>query len=133
MFNELHKSPEILSWKFTSGTNLRHEDEDRHLQIIKKLYDYTKDEFKRLEKVQALRGKRKEKFEKETEICLFEFFYWYRIKANYRDLEYLDSDIGVNEFYEYYSAYYGTIINVFSALVEEINRLSQIRFGKPLF
>lgn len=133
IFNSIYCTKEVHRFRFQSGINLKNEDKSRHLQIVKKLYEYTKDDYKRQLNLMSLRGGKKATFEKNTKICLFEFFYWYRIKANYRDLEYLEADVKVEDFYNYYSNYYKLIVNVSTALKNEINRLSKIRLSKTLF
>ncbi|MEO6508675.1 MAG: hypothetical protein ABIO02_01870 [Patescibacteria group bacterium] len=132
--NEIYKCTDIKLWKFKAGNNLATlYQKDRDKQLIKKLLEYAKDEFKRKSKSNSLRGKEKIKFENQTNISLIDFFYWYRIKVNYRDLEFLDSNINEDQFYWYYKNYYQCSCSFYGALVTEINRLSTIRLSRKIF
>ena len=66
-------------------------DEDRYKQIMRKLHDYAKEEFKRTRNIKRLTGGKKQAFDSKA-ICLADFFYWYRIKSNYRDLQFIASE-----------------------------------------
>ena len=134
VFNKVYRIPEINEWKFRSGNNLatvNHQDRDK--QLIKKLQEYSRDEFKRSNKKKSLRGSLKDQFERQTKISLCDFFYWYRIKVNYRDLEFLDSSADELQFYLFYQHYYKCTYNFYMAFVKEINRLSQIRLSRNLY
>lgn len=133
-FNKVYNTSEINQWRFRSGNNLAtiyHQDRDK--QLIKKLHEYAKDEFKRSNKKKSLRGTLKTQFERQTKVSLCDFFYWYRIKVNYRDLEFLDSTIDDLQFYLFYQHYFKCTHNFYIALVKEINRISKIRLNKEIF
>jgi len=105
-FNQIYTATGIDQWKFEPGNNLRTVLQiDRDKQIVKKLLNYSKEEFRRRNK-KIINGKNKIKFYSQTKISLIGFFYWYRIKINYRDLEFLDSKVNESLFYEYYKNYY---------------------------
>ncbi|MFA6016465.1 MAG: hypothetical protein WC744_00010 [Patescibacteria group bacterium] len=132
-FNQVYTAAEIDQWKFEPGNNLRTVLQiDRDKQIVKKLLNYSKEEFRRRNK-RTISGKNKSLFYNHTKISLIGFFYWYRIKVNYRDLEFLDSKVNESLFYEYYKNYYLASKRFYTAFVREINRLANIRFGKELF
>ena len=132
--NNIYSPSEIYEWKFEAGSNLSvMDDENRDKQIVKKLCEYCKQDFKWNINKKSLRGRNKEEFYEKTKISLFDFFYWYRIKVNYRDLEFLDSDVGESQFYYYYKNYYEATDQFFNAFTKEINRLSIIRFDKEMF
>lgn len=59
------------------------------------------------------------------EFCLLDYFYWMRIKANYRDIDFLDFDNDVNEddSYEYLTYYIRSTDQYSSALSAAITRL----------
>ena len=61
---------------------------------------------------------------------LCEFFYWYRIKANYRDLEFLNKDISGYKFSEFYRNYFELTLTFFNTFKNLINALAKIRLGK---
>ncbi len=61
-----------------------------------------------------------------------EFFYWYRIKSNYRDLEFLDKDIDDKQFRNFYKNYFELTISFYEALKKLINVLSKIRLDKEI-
>lgn len=133
-FNRIYKADEINSWNFKCGRNLVLIDEGtRDKQIIKKLYSYAKDEYKRKGKIKSLRGIRNDEFIRCTEIALLDFFYWYRIKVNYRDLEFIDSSIHEDNFYSFYRSYFIYTSRITKAIRAEINRIAKIRIGTELF
>ncbi len=138
-FNKLYTCYDILKWKFKSGANIRHtnvDDEERYMQIIKKLANYSQEEFKRKKKIKNLRKivdkKLHSNFLLTNKIGICEFFYWYRIKANYRDLEYLNENIGDYKFKELYCNYYELTLSFYRAFKVLINTIAKIRFGKDI-
>ncbi|MFA5249480.1 MAG: hypothetical protein WC397_02995 [Candidatus Paceibacterota bacterium] len=58
-------------------------------------------------------------------LMLIDFFYWYRIKANYRDLDYIDFENGITEIEvrTYIEAYYNTYTMYRSQLLRKIGML----------
>lgn len=137
-FNHLYTYEEVKDVKFEKGGNLRKEQniEKSTKHLIKKLFEYKVEEFKRENKIKDLRKKKaREKVNKYLSkefTNLIEFFYWYRIKANYRDLNFLKEDVGSDQFYNYFENYYLATINFYEALKKLINELSQKRFRKEL-
>jgi hypothetical protein len=132
LLNQVYKSSDILGWKFPAGTNLRATDTERYKQLVKKLYEYAKEDFKRNKKIKQLRGGLKDEFNNKTRFTISDFFYYYRIKANYRDLEFLDENLDTSKFVEFYESYYLLTMNFYKALIDLINSLSNIRLGKSL-
>ncbi len=132
LINEVYKIKKILNWSSPQkGSNLERIKVDpqiRYLQIIKKLAKYRKDEYKRRSKIKNLRGKNKNEFE-NSKINICEFFYLYRIKSNYRDLEFLSRDIDTNEFINFYNNYFELTQNFYNAFIHFINYLLEIRIG----
>lgn len=137
--NSLHKAKDALSWTADIAANIKFVNVDkneRFLQIIKKIATYSLDEFKRIEKIANFRTKqsrrKKNNFLQNTYVNIIEFFYWYRIKSNYRDLEFLDRGVDEDSFKNFYQDYY-ELTRIFSkALGIFINDLSQKRLGKEI-
>lgn len=62
----------------------------------------------------------KQQFILKEQLMLIDFFYWYRIKANYRDLDYIDFENGItaNEVLEYIKMYYQTF-NIYREILKK--------------
>ena len=138
-FNNIYKAEDILKWKAKSGANIKRNSPDyaeRFNQILKKLVNYKLEEFQRQKKIPNFRNKtdrkKKEDFISKTDINLCEFFYWYRIKANYRDLEFLDKDIDIMDFKNFYSDYFDLTVSFYNAIKDVINKLALQRIGRKL-
>jgi len=137
-FNQFYPCREIINWKPKSGSNIKLVDvnpEERFKQVIKKLAVYSKGEFMRSKSLKDSRSnKNKEllnKFLDTKEISICEFFYWYRIKANYRDLEYLNKDnISDEQFKTFYCSYYELTKNFYKGFKDLINNIAKVRLGK---
>ena len=67
----------------------------------------------------------RDQFISRENICMLDFFYWYRIKANYRDLDYIDFENGISEseVLEYIEAYNKAFELYRELLVGEIKRI----------
>jgi len=132
--NTNHKIGAILKRKAPSGANLKRiniNQQTRYYQVLKKLAKYRLDEYKRTKGIKHLSGKKKNEFV-SSEISINEFFYLYRIKSNYRDLEFLSKDIDKHEFVDFYSNYFSLSLNYYNAFKSFINNLSTIRLGEKL-
>lgn len=133
-FNNVYKAENISSWDFNCGDNLSLiDDGNRDRQLIKKLLAYSKEEYKRKERIKSLRGIRKQIFMNKTEVALLDFFYWYRIKVNYRDLEFIDSAIHDDNFFNFYRSYFICTSRITRAIRSEINRIAIARLGHEIF
>ncbi|PIN89449.1 hypothetical protein COU60_03575 [Candidatus Pacearchaeota archaeon CG10_big_fil_rev_8_21_14_0_10_34_76] len=137
-FNHLYTYEEVKDVKFDKGENLREEQDTEKLtkRLIKKLIEYKIEEFKRENKIKDLR-KKKERLKLSEYLSkeltnLFELFYLFRIKTNYRDLDFLKEDVGSTQFYNYFENYYLATINFYEVLKSLINELSQKRFNEEL-
>ncbi|MFA5112911.1 MAG: hypothetical protein WC529_01295 [Candidatus Margulisiibacteriota bacterium] len=135
-FNRLVNIREALKLKIKSGSNIKRSPvdvEERLTQIFKKLANYSIEEFRRTNRIKTLHNKKSKamysKYIDESFISLFDFFYWYRIKANYRDLEYLNKDIHDEQFKEYFLSYYGLLVNLYKPLGVLINKIAMVRIG----
>jgi len=137
-FNHLYTHQEVKDLKFDKGENLKEEQNIEKLTkcLVKKLIAYKVEEFRRNEKISSLK-KKKDKLKIEAYLSkeltnLFELFYLLRIKTNYRDLDFLEEDVGSIQFYSYFENYYLATINFYKALKNPINDLSKKRFEKDL-
>lgn len=129
-FNQMHEGVELLEWKGSTGSRLKRSGQDQKemlLSVLKKIQTYKVEDFRRKNGIENLRLKvNKEnikQFLSKNRTSLIEFFYWYRIKANYRDLEFLDKNISADHFNDYYLSYYTLTNNMYWAFKKEINRL----------
>jgi len=139
LFNCVYLCLDVRNIKSNPGENLRKNTfniDARCKQILKKLVDYKVDDFKREKNIPNFRKKKhqaeRDNFLKSNYVSIFEFFYWYRIKANYRDLEFLDTDIASPSFQDYYNYYFNLTMNTQAAFKQLINKLSKIRFNKEI-
>jgi len=136
-FNKVYtgKEIEVMSiWTSLSGESLKKIafiEDHRHNHIIKKIIEYRKEEFRRVKGVKSINGKSKVEFQK-SRINLSDFFYCWRIKANYRGMEFLDKDIPDYKFRDYYNSYVGFTNNYFKCLKKVINELAVIRLGENI-
>jgi len=139
LVNNIYKAMEVQNFKFKSGDNIRTSTVDleiRFQQILKKLLMYKIEDFQRKNNIKTFRKKKdkeaKNDFLKNSDINICEFFYWYRIKANYRDLEFLDKDISSDQFMDFYKKYFELTGNFYKAFSELINVLSTKRLGRKI-
>jgi hypothetical protein len=120
----------------TSGSNI---SENYHStaacieSVRKKITEYIEIDWKQKEKIVYYRTVAS-RLKKEAELfpqefCLLDYFYWMRIKANYRDIDFLDFDNHVNEedAYEYLTYYIKSANQYATALINAINTLKTMR------
>jgi hypothetical protein len=135
-FNKVYtgKGIETMSaWTSPSGESLKKGDfvkDFRYNHIVKKIIDYRKEEFRRV-KGRSISGRHKVEFLKGR-VCLSDFFYCWRIKANYGGMEFLDKDIPDYKFRDYYNNYVEFTANYFECLKKVINELAVIRIGEKV-
>ncbi|MGB2762129.1 MAG: hypothetical protein WBC21_01155 [Minisyncoccales bacterium] len=132
-FNKIYKGGSILKWKAKPHANIKitsPNTQERFFQIIKILMRYYIEDFKRKEKLKTLNCKKGKSFLNKSNINICEFFYWYRIKSNYRDLEFLDKDISDDWFSDFYRNYFELTSNFYKTIQNLINNLSKIRLNK---
>jgi hypothetical protein len=135
-FNAIIPAGRVATWKIPSGSNIVIGNPDlktRQRQVIKKILEYKKDEFKRRNDIKRLVGLKKSYFISRTDLNLWEFLYWYRIKANYRDMEFLESGVNISDFFYYYLNYHTLSCNFYKSFTSEINRLSNTKYEVSLF
>jgi hypothetical protein len=139
IFNTSFQYSKVMSLQIKPGANLRVVNinlNERIVQILKKLIDYKIEDFQRKEGIKNFRSKKnrekkKDFLDKDT-VNIFEFFYWYRIKSNYRDLEFLDKDISDRQFSDFYKNYFELTGKFYTSLKELINDLSSKRLNKEI-
>ncbi|MDO8474529.1 MAG: hypothetical protein Q7S62_03250 [bacterium] len=96
--------------------------------LAKKLMEYKLHDAK-IGKKWNLRTKKHQTEQKQfittEQLMLIDFFYWYRIKANYRDLDYIDFENGItpDEVLEYLETYYKAFNAYRIGLVKQISIL----------
>jgi len=139
IFNTNFQCPKLINLKVKSGSNLKIVGinlKERVLQVFKKLISYKIGDFQRKEKFKNFRSKKareeRKKFLDNNSVNMCEFFYWYRIKSNYRDLEFLDKDIDDKQFKDFYKNYFELTQSFYEALKKMINALSKTRLAKEI-
>lgn len=130
--NKVYCAWDVFKWRFPRGYNIRLSRislEDRYRQLLKKLVMYKIEDFQRRKRIKNWKAKTaQEKRDKElrsSDMNICDFFYWYRIKANYRDLEFLDKNITCQQFYDFYDNYYRLTMNFYGAFKNLINDLAK--------
>lgn len=139
ILNTNFQCPQIVNLKVKSGSNLKIVGvnlKERVLQVLKKLISYKIEDFQRKEKFKNFRSKKarekRKEFLENNSVNMCEFFYWYRIKSNYRDLEFLDKDIDDRQFRDFYKNYFELTNSFYEALKKMINVLSKTRLSKEI-
>jgi len=131
-FNEVFASTTAASWKIPQYENVKvnnYNEVHRERGILRKILDYKIDDFKRLEKIKRLGGEKRKIYMKSTTLNMCEFFYWYRTKASYRDMQFVNRPVPVTDFKEFYENYYSFTLNFYTALKKCVNELSLLRYG----
>ena len=132
VFNEIKTGREIEAMQVPRAENLRTADGARKEQIFRKLIDYSKQEMRRRAGVSRL-GRAQMARLRNEQFVLFDLFYWYRIKVNYRDLEFMEEEVPTHEFREFHNNYYILTKNFYNALKQCLDEVAIIRTGSVLF
>lgn len=108
-----------------SHANLRNFEiahyKDLLILLKKKIFEFKVEEYRRKYGIKRLTKKEKlSMIAKYKDISLLEFFYWYRIKSNYRDLEYLSANLLEKDVKEYVKTYLNCTINYVNAICKLI-------------
>lgn len=120
----------------TSGSTLSpsyHSSGDCENSLRGKVAEYIEIDWKQGAKIKDYRKKTAKNLKvtvlQPKEFCLLDYFYWMRIKSNYRDIDFLDFDNNVNEndAYEYLTYYIKTTFQYAEALKSSIQTLKQNR------
>lgn len=129
----------IIKLNIRKGYNLKIFNVDLNesiLQVLKKLVLYKIEDFQRKEMIKNFRSKRarekRKAFLENNSVNICEFFYWYRIKSNYRDLDFLNKDLGDRQFKDFYKNYYELTNSFYQSLITLINILSKTRLNKGI-
>lgn len=133
--NQIYLPRTIQNWTIPVGSNIRRASRDHQVLlklVIRKLLAYKKDDYKRVRGIQRLCGEKETDFLNSTRVNAFEFFYWYRIKANYRDMEFIEAGVPISEFVDFYSAYYLLTLNFYEAFKQAINTISQSKLDDAI-
>jgi hypothetical protein len=136
IFNEFRSCSDALKFKLSPKESLKPDLDitKRVSSIFKKITSYKLINFQRDEKIENFRTKqnrkKKEEFLKNNDVNLCEFFYWYRIKVNYRDLDFLNEEISDKNFFDFYKNYYELTINFYNVLKDLVIKLSKKRLSK---
>lgn len=135
IFNVCINGNQIERWHIPKSENLRGlgaNQTTRLRQIIKKLYLYSREDYKKIRGIKKLSGKRLTDFKNGQSVCLFDFFYWYRIKANYRDMEFINEGVPVADFFFFYRNYFEVTMNFYSAFSQKINQIATDKLGRQI-
>ena len=125
-FNMVKSGKEIGTFKVPKSENLKATSPFRKEQIFKKMADYCKDELRRKNKVTRLSKKHLTTYG-TYKFALIDLLYWYRIKVNYRDLEFLSSGIPSSDFKSMYTNYFHLTSNIYFAMKKCINEIGAAR------
>jgi hypothetical protein len=137
-FNIVSSCGGAFLFRSESGDTLKKEvlPELRARSVLKKLCKYKLEDFCRYKGIKNFKKKKarlmRDSFLRDSEISLFEFFYWYRIKTNYRDLAFLDQKVFEGDVAKFYENYYILTINFYDCLRKLINELSKSRLGEDI-
>lgn len=138
-FNQVLDGRSAISLKIKAGANIRqtaYDIEERTQQILKKIEAYKEEDYRIQKHIKTIRKKKDKNlvmlFRGKCNINLIEFFYWYRIKANYRDLEFLNKKIAIDKFVDYYNEYYQLTQNFHSAFKTLINKMALVRYSNEI-
>lgn len=98
-----------------------------------KIADYKLEEWRRVKKIESFRKKenkkKKEEFLNKFRLSVFEFPYYMRIKANYRDFAFIDA-VSSKETALYFNSYYSLTIGFYNRLKELEKQLLMMRSSK---
>jgi hypothetical protein len=128
----------ILDHREASGANLRlHAAGDQFFKLaMKKAARYKFEEWKRRKKIRSFKGRanqlEKEKYLRDFKLSIFEFPYYMRLRANYRDFSFIEGATAA-ETAEYFRQYYQFARNLFLAFCHLKNQLAAARTGRASF
>jgi len=137
-FNEIYSYKQIGFMRCTQGENLRENYDKEKIKcfILKRIANSKIIDLKFNKKIDSFRKNKNKKirnnFESSEKNILTDFFYMYRIKSHYRDLDFLGKSDNIELHFKYYTNYYELTYNFFNALKDLIDYLSEKRFVKKL-
>ena len=130
-FNEIRRGDEIEKMKVEKSDNIRQTTITRKEQVYRKFLDYKRESVRRRARVKRLKKVQMSEI-RNRDFSLSEVFYWYRIKANYGDLEFISDKVPASEFKELYTQYCFLTANFYKALKKCVNEASLARTGEIL-
>lgn len=101
----------ILSFRVITGANLskRINDEDMYKIAMRKIAKYKEEDWRKQNKINLRLNIDKRKYQNyldtKFKVSIFDFFYYMRIRSNYRDFAFIE-DVSVDETAEYFRKYY---------------------------
>lgn len=125
-----------LAHTIVSGSNLSplfYQSDECIGSLRKKIAQYAELNFKEKERIKDYRSRankdKRDQFYATSFVNLTDFFYWMRIKANYKDVDYLDfaNDIAPDDAYMYVMRYASAQENYAYALMNFIDQLRVLR------
>ena len=125
IFNQVFDKS-ILRFRVPSGSNLssRTTNENMYKMTIRKIAKYKEDDWKRQNNIISLRklvDKNKyNEFLNKFEVSVFDFPYYMRIRANYRDFAFIEG-VNTSDTANYFNKYFTFAINLVKA-IEYLNR-----------
>lgn len=105
-------------------SNLTNNHDQRCIQILKIIHRYKTEDLRRNCKGGAIRtriDREKRASLDRNPINIFELIYWYRIRANYKDLDIIEENLMDSFYVNYVDSYYSFLINYVNALKGLIN------------
>lgn len=137
-FNKLYTYEEIDNFRCNPSDGLKQNisNDVRFKMLIKKLSKYRFDSCVARKHPKGFKTKaakeERDNYKTKNKVMLFEFFYRYRIKSNYCDLEMLRKDIEIEKVYNYCNTYHLLAFNIHNCMKNFINDLSNSRFNKSI-
>lgn len=125
-FNWIESGNSLATIRIQAGanlSNLTNNHDQRCIQILKIIHRYKTEHLRRECKgaIRTKKDKAKRAILNQNHINIFELLYWYRIRANYKDLDIIEENLMDNFYVNYVDSYYSFLINYINALKGLIN------------
>lgn len=125
-FNWIESGNSLTTIKIRTGaniSNLTNNHDQRCIQILKIIHRYKTEHLRRECKgaIRTKKDKDKRTLLNQNPINVFELLYWYRIRANYKDLDIIEENLMDSFYVTYVDSYYSFLINYVNALKGLIN------------
>lgn len=132
--NELYIARDALAFKASSGNNVQkdyYKTDNCIGSVVKKITSYKEKDWKERNKIDNFRtkvNKDRRNIFLDKEVVLQDFFYWMRIKANYKDVDFLDFDnINPSDAAHYIRSYVSATDSYARALTTAILQMKKSR------
>jgi hypothetical protein len=136
--NNSYPITDALAFVSSVGANLKETNfsiHERFHQVLKKIANYKISEFKKFNRIEKVSKKSDQdlikNFATTNSVYIFDFFWLYRIKSNYQDLDFLES-MPSDDLVKFYCNYFTMTSKFSNALSICINKLSLVRFGNEI-